>query len=75
MRRIISDSESRQILKNDLMREARQRYDAQLESADPEERQKIMNRIEGEVEEELRRRERGRRFLSRIFSEGDGLLH
>lgn len=75
MGKIISDSESRQILKNHLLRQARQSYQARLESADSQERQKIMSQIEREVEKELRRRERRGKFLSGIFSEADGLLH
>lgn len=69
---IISDRESRQILKNDLIRQARQRYADQLESAGSEERDKIMCQIEAEVEKELRRRGLGgrRRFLT-----DTGLLH
>ena len=75
--RIISDSQSRQILKNDLMREARQKHAAQLEAADSVERRKIMQKIEAEVEKELRRRgmSRRRKLLSDVFDEGGGLLH
>ncbi len=75
--KIISEAESRQILKNDLIRQAREKFAAQLESADAEERQRIMGQIERDAEEELRRRDpkRKRTFLSRMFSGGEDLLH
>jgi hypothetical protein len=73
---IISDSESRQILKNDLLREAKRRHTAKLESADSQERERILNHIEKEVEEELRRRGLGgRRRFSSISWLGGELFH
>ncbi len=69
---IISDRESRQILKNHLIRQARQRYADQLESAGSDEREKIMSQIEGEVEKELRRRGLGGRWG---VPSDSGLLH
>ncbi len=75
--RIISDSEARQILKRDLKRQAQERHAAQLESADSEERQGIMDQIEREVEKELRQRGLGKKrgFFSGLLYPGDGLLH
>ncbi len=74
--RIISDSEARQILKRELMRQAEERDAAQLEAAGPAERQRIMGQIEREVEKELRHRGLGKKrgFFSALLYPGDGLL-
>jgi hypothetical protein len=53
---IISKSESLQILKNDLRKLALARRAAELTSATPEERAKIMASIDQDVEKELRLR-------------------
>ena len=70
--RIISNSEARQILKNDLKRRAVERHAAQLQSADREEGQRIMAKIDRDVEKELRSRCRG--HLGSL-SEGSNLIH
>ena len=70
--RIISNSEARQILKNDLKRRAVEKHAAQLQSADPEERQRIMAKIDHDVEKELRSRRWG--HLGNL-SEGSNLIH
>ncbi len=73
---IISDSEARQILKRELMRQAQERDAAQLEAAGAAERQKIVDQIEREVEKELRHRGLGKkRFFSGLPYPRDGLLH
>jgi hypothetical protein len=55
---IISRSESLQILKNDLRKLALEKHAAELSGASPEERAKIMARIDQDVENELRLRAR-----------------
>ena len=70
--RIISNSQARQILKNDLKRRAVERQAAQLQSADPEERQALMAKIDHDVEKEMRSRRWGHLGSP---SEGSSLIH
>jgi hypothetical protein len=55
---IISRAESLQILKNDLRKTALEKRAAELAKATAEDRQKMMARIDGDIEKELRRRMR-----------------
>ena len=53
---IISNSQARQILKNDLRRLALQKHAAELKDATPERRSEIMAQIDREIQKELRKR-------------------
>ena len=64
---IISRAQSWQILKNDLRKAALEKQAAELAKATAEDRQKIMAKIEEDIEMELRRR------MKRI--EPDSLIH
>jgi hypothetical protein len=64
---IISRGESMRILANDLRKTALQSHAAELSKATAEERQRILERIEQDIQKELRRR------ISR--REPDSLLH
>ena len=53
---IISDSQARQILKNDLRRRALEQRAAELNAATPERRSQIMAEIDRDIQKELRKR-------------------
>jgi hypothetical protein len=53
---IISRGESLRILENDLRKHALEQHGAELKSATEERRREIMDQIESEIREELRRR-------------------
>jgi hypothetical protein len=54
--RIISEGQARQILKNDLRRQALERYAAELNNATEQRRAEILAQIDGDIEEALRHR-------------------
>lgn len=56
--RIISRGQALQILKHDLRKAALDQHAAELQTAAPEQRQKILDRIDKDIEKELRRRAR-----------------
>ena len=53
---IISQDEALRILKNDLRKLALEKHAAELNNATPERRSEILAQIEGDIEEELRKR-------------------
>ena len=53
---IISSGEALQILKNDLRKAALEKRAAELASATAEDRPRIIDQVDGEIEKELRRR-------------------
>lgn len=53
---IISDSQALQILKNDLRRLALEQHAGELNDATPERRAAIMEQIDRDIQEELRKR-------------------
>ncbi len=55
---IISDSEARQILKNELRRLALEKHAAELKDASPVRRAEIMAQIDRDIQMELRKRSR-----------------
>jgi hypothetical protein len=64
---IISRSESLRILKNDLRKTALEKHATELAQAKPADRQELINRIDRDIEKELRRRT--------MLVEPDSLIH